>query len=476
MGKIVISDTLIYKWRYLLGYSLIIITLTAMFFIVGIYLPGGISTQEAQSVVNSNAVSFSTLMNTQSIINLPYHILQNISVTLLGVSMFSIKLPSIMLALFSSIGIIIILTKWFKPNVGILASLVAITTGPFLFIAQNGTADILYLFWPVCILLLATLVSFEKKQKLIYLIGFFIVAGLSLYTPLSLYLLASILAVTIMHPHLRCVVKRMPQIAIITGVILLIVIIVPLIGSLLANPNLINNLVGIPSSIPNIKSNILSLGEVYFGFTRPGGSTLMTPFFELGSMIIIFFGLYHVIKTRVTAKNYIIISWILCLIPLIILNVDTITITFLPLILLLSTGINTTLAYWYRLFPNNPYARIGGLIPVVALVSVLVYSGASRFVYGYEYDPRLVVNFSSDIKLIPESTSRILVSKSEFDFYKILSKNGLKFEIIDSPNGDEFLATKKAKGDFANYKINRIITSSAKNDSDRFYLYKNITE
>lgn len=474
MGKFVISESFLYKHRYLFGYGLIIIALIASLFLVGVYLPGGLSNQEMQSIVDANKVNITSVMNTSNIINLPYYFLQHLSILLFGVSIITIKLPSLFLALLSVIGMIIILRKWFKPRIGVLAMLIAITTGQFLFIAQDGTANILYLFWPVCLLLLATMVSFSKKLKWLYITALFVVSGLSLYTPLSIYLLITMLVVALLHPRLRYILKNTPRVPMIVGIILFAIIISPLANAVLTDINYGLILAGIPTSTPNFNSNLITLGAIYFGFSKPGGMSIMTPFFELGSMLIILIGVFNVIKTGVTAKNYIIISWTICLIPLIILNPNITTITFLPLVLLLATGLSATLNYWYKLFPNNPYARIGGLIPVIVLVSVLVYSGASRFVYGYEYDPDIVTNFSNDLELIPKNTKYILATNSETPFYQVIEKHNDGPKVINTPEGEEFLSTRKAKSDFINYKIDKIVTSSFKDDSDRFYLYKKV--
>lgn len=476
MKRFVISESFIYKLRYFVGYGLIIALLSTALFLVGNYLPGGLSSLEMQSAVDSNNIGLTSVMTTKNIVNLPYYFLQHLSITLFGASIIAIKLPSLILALLSVLGIVVVLVKWFKPSISVLTIVIAITTGQFLFIAQDGTANILYLFWPVCLLLLATLTSYNKNLRWFYAIGAAIVTGLSLYTPLSIYLLAAMVFISLLHPHLRYIIKRMPQVPMVISVVVFVIIITPLVNALVANPSLGLTLAGIPTSTPDFGANLSFLGAIYFGFTRPGGITLMTPFFELGSMLIILIGAIHIIRTGVTAKNYIITSWIICLIPLVIINPKATVITYLPLVLLLATGLSTTLSYWYRLFPNNPYARIGGLIPVVALVLALVYSGASRFVYGYKYDPDIVTNFTNDIKLIPDNTQKILVSNSEIDFYNVMAEHGNSFEIITEPSGDEFLATHEANTDFDNYQINRIITSSVKYDSDRFYLYKKIAD
>jgi len=473
MDKFHISNFFLYRWRFIIGYILVGIGLIAALFFAGTHLPGGISNQEMQSVVKSDLLKFSGLTTTD-ITNLPYHLLQNACITIFGVSIFTIKLPSIILAFFSAIGIILILRRWFKPSVGVLASLVAITTGQFLFIAQDGTPNILYLFWPVCLLLLATQISYQKKLKWLYVLGLCITIALSLYTSLSIYLLIAFGIVVLLHPHLRYIIKQIPFIPLIFGIVLVVALITPLVISLIYNPNLGLRLLGIPAHWPNLSSNFVSLGAEYFGFNKPGGLTLMTPFFELGSMLLIAIGVFHVIRTRVTAKNYVIVSWVLCLVPLMIMNPNLTSITFLPLVLLLATGLNTILMYWYKLFPSNPYARVGGLVPLAILVTVLVFSGASRFIYGYKYDPSIVSNFSNDLNIIPNNTKYLVVANSEQAFYDVVASHNKQYTVSTEPTGDSFLATRKSNKNFDGYKITQILTSPANNDSNRFYLYTKI--
>lgn len=472
MNKFKIFELFLYKRRYQIGYTLVALSLIAALFFAGMFLPGGISGAEMQSVVKSNSLGFTSL-TAPDITNLPYHLLQHASIAIFSVTVLSIKLPSIILAFLSAIGMVLLLRRWFKPGIGVLASLIAITTGQFLFIAQDGTPGILYLFWSVCLLLLANMISGEKRFKSFYVIAFCIATALSLYTPLSLYVIFAITIAVIFHPHLRYIIKNLPRTQLISGLVTGLIIIMPLVLALIRTPDLWLVLLGIPNHWPNFGSNLASLGAQYLGFSRPSGLTIMTPFFELGSTLIIAIGIYYVLKTRITAKNYIITLWVLCLIPAVILNPGFTSITFLPLVLLLATGLNTLLAYWYNLFPRNPYARIAGLIPVVILVIVLVFSGASRFIYGYKYDPNIVPNFSKDLKLIPKDTKNIVVYVDELPFYKVVESHNKKLTITTEPTATttSFLATHNANKLFPGYKIDRIITSSLTNYSDRFYLY-----
>ncbi|HRN97644.1 MAG TPA: glycosyltransferase family 39 protein [Candidatus Saccharibacteria bacterium] len=472
MGRLNITSIFLYKWRYFVGYGLVALALIAALVFAGLYLPGGISDSEMQSVVKSDAIT-RTNITTVGTTNLPYHLLQKTSIAVFGVTDFTIKLPSIILAFFSAVGLVLLLRLWFRPNIAVLGSLIAITTGQFLFIAQDGTPGILYLFWPVWLLLLATLIANKAKHLTILKIGFFIAAALSLYTPLSIYVLIALGTAIILHPHLRFVVKHLSKIQLLIGIVFAGIIVTPLVWGIIANPKLGLTLLGIPDKWLNFKDMVIQFGTQYFGFAWPDGTTLMTPMFALGSMLLIALGLYRVYRSKTRAQSYIIIAWSVCLLPFVFINPGLMSIVFLPMVLLLSTGLDGLLSFWYRLFPRNPYARIGGLIPLVVLVGALVLTGLDRYMYGYHYDPRIVANFSYDLRLLPKDTKTLLVSGDELAFYSSVAKHSHNNMVVSTtPSGDGFTATHKAKGVYKNYTINKIITSPRANDADRFYLYK----
>ncbi|MDK2899207.1 MAG: hypothetical protein PWQ10_394 [Patescibacteria group bacterium] len=470
MSKINISDLNIYRWRYLVGYGLVAIGLIAILIFAGLYSPGGLSYHETQSVIKSGLIKyndFSSLITS----NLPYYMMQNTSLAIFGVSILSIKIPSIILAFLSAIGLILLLKNWFKPSVGILASLIAISTGQFIFIAQEGTPNITCLFWSVWLILIASIISQQKKLRKLMIVIFAVLAILSLYTPLSIYLLIALASAAIIHPHLRFLVKQIPKKEIVIGIIIAVILLIPLILAIIKTPSLGMTLLGIPTGWPNFGANLASLGAQYFGFANPGGSTLMTPFFELGSMLIIALGVYDVIKNHVTGKNYIVIFWSIFLIPVVILNSNQTSITFLPLVLLLASGLNRLIGSWYELFPRNPYARIGGLIPLIILTSVLVFSGTDRYIFGYRYDPNIAPNFSHDINLIPSETKNLVVTDNELDFYNVIASYNKDLIVSTKQTTDTFLATRGAKQQFKGYNIAKIITTSNFDRGDRFYLY-----
>ena len=469
------TNFLIYRWRYILGYSIIALLLAGLLIFAGLYVPGGISAEETRAAVISDSLS---LANPASfaVANAPYYVLQASIFHLFGVYDFTIKLPSLILALFSAVGLIILLRRWFKPNIAVLASMIAITTGQFLFIGQNGAPGIMYAFWPIFLLLLGTQVTRAKKFRILWKLLFAAFAAASLYTPLSIYPLLAIAIAIALHPHLRAIVRRLSKLKIAASLLIAGVVITPLIFAIVTTPQLGLTLLGITTSVtwpPDLIANILTLTRQFFLFWEPSTTALMTPVFGLGSVLLILIGIYRIIKTRETTRSYLIIFWIICLTPILIINPRFTSVLFVPSVLLLAAGLTSLISYWYRLFPLNPYARIAGLIPLIILVVTLIGSGLDRYIYGYHYDPSTAVNFSKDLKLIPKDTKNLIVADKELAFYKVVAKHRDGLNVSTAATTSEFTATRAARGNVdPAYAIDRIITAPYSKDSDRLYIYK----
>jgi len=471
-----ITKFLIYRWRYILGYSLVGLLLVGLLIFAGLYVPGGITPEEMRAAVRSDSLNFAS-PESLVIANLPYYLLQAGIFSLFGVYEFTIKLPSLIIALFSAAGLILLLRRWFRPNIAVLTSLLAVTTGQFLFVAQNGAPGIMYVFWPIVLLLVGTQITRAKKGRLIWKLLFALSAALSLYTPLSIYPLIAISLAVILHPHLRAILRRLSRPKMALSAIIAAVVVTPLVMAVIANPQLGLTLLGVPNTWPpDLAANAMILLRQYFLFWEPSTSTLMTPVFGFGSVLLMTLGVYRLILTRDTTRSYLIIIWILCLIPVLLINPTFTSVTFVPAVLLLAAGLTSLIMYWYRLFPLNPYARIAGLLPLIVLVLTLVGSGLDRYIYGYHYGPTTAVNFSKDLKLIPKDTKNLVVSESEVAFYSVVAKHRDGLVVSTKPSTDQFTATRAARANLSGYQIDRIITTTFANESDRLYVYKKLAQ
>lgn len=462
----------LYRLRYIIGYSLVGLLLAATLVFAGFFLPGALSATEMKSVVISESVSLSD-PSTLAIANLPYHLLQSAILTVFGISVFTIKLPSLILALLSALGLIMLLRRWFKPNIAVMASLIAISTSQFLYVAQLGAANILYIFWPIALLLLGTQITRVKKLRFLWKALFAITAALSLYTPLSAYSLLAIVLAIALHPHLRTIVRRLSRTKLAVITTLFAALVAPLVYFMVKEPGLALELLAIPTAWPPaLLENLSILAKQYFMFWQPNQGTAMTPVYGLGTALLIAIGLYRLVRTRDTTRSYLIIIWLICLVPVLLLNPHITSITFVPSVLILAAGLTSLTGYWYRLFPRNPYARVTGLIPIIILVSALIVSGVARYGYGYHYNPATVARFSQDITLLPADTKELVVSTDEAPFWEAVATYRDSLTVTTTPTTSAFVMTREARRDINGFEITRIITSPMNEDANRFYLYQ----
>jgi hypothetical protein len=290
--------------------------------------------------------------------------------------------------------------------------------------------------------------------------------------------MVALVAAIVLHPHLRFIIRQLSKPRLVVGFIVSLIILTPLAVAIFNAPSTILTLLGIPTSWPNLGANALLLFHQYFDFLGVSSSTLITPVFGLGSMLLILIGLYSIFRTRDTTQSYLILIWLVCLVPVLLINPKFTSITFLPLVLLLTTGLQALIYYWYRLFPFNPYARVAGLLPLVFLVIALVFSGLDRYVYGYYFSPNTRANFSNDLRLIPKDTTHLVVAQSELAFYQVVDRYDSLLIVTTEPTNDSqtFVATHNAyeadQGNYPTYKIGQIITNTQSTNGDRLYVYK----
>lgn len=475
MARYDLSKYTLYRLRYVIGYTVIGLLLAGVLLFAGLFLPGGLSENEMASVVQSHGIE-PTKPLSFAMTDMPYHAFQAGIIGIFGISTLAVKAPSLILALLSAVGIIVLLRRWFRDSIAVLGSLIAVSNSHFLFIAQSGTPDIMYIFWPVALLLLGTQITRMKQWRFLWKILFSIAAALSLYTPLSIYVLFAIALSVLLHPHLRSIIRRLSKKRMAIVSFLFILFSAPLAYFLAKQPSLATQLLGISIAWPPaILDNLRLIAEQYFLFWKPNVVGAISPVFGLGTVILMLFGAYRIVLTRATTRSYLIIIWFLCLVPVLLLSPLYTAATFVPSVLLLTAGLQSLISYWYRLFPRNPYARTAGMIPIVILVSAFIALGLARYAYGYHYSPVIVPQFSKDLQLLPADTTSLQVSDKERPFWNVVDEHRPQMVITDTPTEEFHVVSRDAYSGRAipGYTLYRIVTSSLTNDADRFYIYQN---
>ncbi len=484
MAKWFNTDSWLYRKRYIIGYAIVFLGFAALLYFAGSAVPGGLSQSEENAFVRSASLDLQD-PSSFAITSVPFYIAQRSALELLGPSIFSIKLWGLVFALVTGVGAVLLLRRWFRPNIALLSAAIMITTGQFIYVAQSGTPSITYIMWPLWLLLTATMITTSQRHRRFWKVLFFIIAPLSLYTPLNIYLVLAIISAGLIHPHVRYVLRRMSKPHLAGLVAMSLVIVAPLFYLVTTNPSLIGQLLGMPADWPpNIADNAKTLGQQYFNFAHPASTSLMTPILGLGSMTLIALGMWRLFKIRYTARSYTLVTWMILLIPVLLINPMFTNAAFVPLLILLAMGLEFLLRSWYGIFPRNPYARFVGLVPIVVLVGGLVLSGLSRYFDGYRYDPATASYFSNDLTLLDnqirhDSATTLVVTPDEQAFYVAVAHVGKQTDKnklivvtqLSGPVTGKLAATQSAHNKVG-YPIDRIITTDKSNDADRFYIYK----
>ena len=472
MKKTRISDFWFYKYRYQLTYGGLFLAFLSIIIYTIFVSPNALTSKEIESATLSANLSFSNIFSSE-ILNFPFRILQNLSISIFGLSNFSIKLPAILISVATVFAIIKLSHAWFSKGTATLAAILAIASSQFFFIAQNGTPEILYIFYPILLIWLgAKFLETKKKRTLLPLVT---VLALSFYTPLSIYIVLAFGLTILAHPHLRFALNREIEkkkriIAMATfGVILL-----PLIVAVVRDFSIIKTIFGIPNSL-NIFENLGILISNLFSFSSKSSNGVVSPIINPPVAILIGIGLYFTFSAKHTAKSYLVNIWSVILLVVCLINPNLTAILFVPILILTITGLQSLIQTWYTIFPQNPYARVLGLIPISFFVISLLLTSLNNFRQNYIYSPEIVLNFNQDLKLLAENSDKnrvLMVSDNEKAFYEILEKQK-SAKIVSGFSDQEIIVSRAAFEKIEipkNYKIKKIVVSERKDSADRFYI------
>ena len=490
MAKQTIKNYTLYKLRFWLGYSFLAIATICVLVFAALFVPGGFTPEEQQSALQSASLSF-VRPESLLIVDLPYHALQKLSLSAFGLSSISVKLPSLLLSFAVAAGLVLVLRRRFTQTASILAAGIIVVSAFFISLATTGTPTIMLVFWPVALLLVA---SFGVKNRTlqpsaIYIVS--IIAALSLLTPFSIYILVALLVASLLHPHTRYLFRKTSRSAITFGCCVIVAMAGLVTYASYKDFSFLAHMLYESShfslDVPaNLKLLAMQLTDVASTTTNETG--LLAPVFGLSVLSLTGLGIYHLLRGRHSALSYFTFTWLLVLLPVIVVNPASLALLIVPVTLLVAAGSNFLLGYWYRLFPRNPYARIFALLPVTILFACIIISGAVRYFYSFHYYAPLANSASNDVELVAsqlESVSQptILVSSGEYAFYKLYIDSHELSNIPLTTNQTDVLraggvhtnviATRSSGIIGSGLRPTEIIASSELHtDSDRLYIYK----
>ena len=491
MGKLNPNKYFLYKKRFIIGYILLAISFLGLILLVPKLAPVGLSNAEMNSAITSQNLDVHSVFS-GNLIDLPYHLLQKIIFKLFGITSYTIRIPSIIMGGLLGFLVVLLLNRWFKNNTAIIASIITVLSSSFLFLVSNGTPLIMIVFWPTLLLWVGSKVQGVKRPAPIWCFIFAIALFLSSFTPYMLYLVILILIYTIWHPHLRFTIKKLPRLPffLVSAIILTGF---GFMGYILLNhPDIIQPLLfsgnfKISGYFNNLKQAFLP----FFSWHGVIESIFLAPQISLPATIIAIIGLISTFKGFFASRNSIAIFLILFTIIISGFNTDYAALLLLPFAILIAHGFRYIINKWFDLFPENPYAKLFGVIPITFFLFTMITSDLSHFISGYRYAAPVANQFNSDFTITlsnlkpgdsilidkeNESTKPVAELVLAANNVKPIFRPALKYNIIEPTHafvaGETFYALDKiGSKENTNFAIQKIITSSKSQNADRLYLY-----
>ncbi|MBR3052172.1 glycosyltransferase family 39 protein [Candidatus Saccharibacteria bacterium] len=472
MKKIVISRLFLYRYRFVIGYLILGAAFIAFLATLPLFAQTGLSEAEMDSATSSYYLGKGGILN-GDLVDLPYRLLQKLSIMAFGLTAYSVKLPSILVGLMLGLMLILLLNRWFKSNVSLLASCLMVLSTPFLFLAGSGTPLIMIVFWPTLLLWLGSKIQGEKRPKPLYSFMFAIAMLLAIFTPFMIYFAIFCVLFVVFQPHLRFIVKNLPKLPLFLIILIIIGGFTMLGFSIAHHPEVIRQLLATESfEFTNFWSNLSKGFAPLFAWHGNTESALLSPLLSLPIFALALIGLLSTTKGFFASRNSIATVLLVFCVLITGFNPDAVIFFILPFSILTAHGIKYLLEKWYGLFPENPYARISALLPLTVLFGIMIIPGLMQYIYGYRYNPNTATYFNDNLQIIAKNLSdETLVVSDHYDFYKILeAKSTIKITNKIESASDIAVLGRLTETE-GNYTISRIITSPMRDNSDIIYLY-----
>lgn len=476
MKKIVISKLFLYRHRFVIGYLILAVAFLILLFGLPVMSQSGLTDSEMQSSVDSVALNIEAPLK-GDLVDLPYHLLQKASIKMFGLTPYAIKFPSILIGLCLGVLLILLLNRWFKNNVSLLASALVVLSTPFLFLAGNGTPLIMLVFWPTLLLWLGSKIQGEKRPKPVYSFLFALSLLLSIFTPYMVYFAVFCVIFVLVQPHLRFIVKSLPRLPFIITVLVVLVGMGLLVMNMVNHPDTLMELLFARGfEVKDFFSNITTGLSPVFSWRDTPTSVFLSPLMSLPTLALALVGLFSTTKGFFASRNS--IASALVVFTLVITGFNPLAVVFfiLPFAILTAHGIKYMLEKWYNLFPENPYARVAGIFPLIMLFGFIIIPSLTQYVNGYRYNPTVVGQFDFTLPVVNEHVKEgVLVAGDRYDFYRILQdKTGIRVvrEVGDVPGDASIVSVLSGGADVGrNLKLSQIYTSHLRENSDIIYVY-----
>lgn len=389
MKKIIVSETWIYRYRFVFGYTVLVLSgLFVLFFKLGTLLPG---ISELEATTASASMQISEIIANP--INFPYHALEYISIKLLGPTSMAIRLPSVLFAIATLLLFFSIIKDRFTRRAAIVSTLVMATSSWYLHYGRMGYDGILSIFLILALIFAAT--HLNKKYDPKWLLLLVIVAAISLYTPYFVYLLLAgvAISVTFIRPNIKNI--RIQDSVVASS--LFIMLIAPLIYATVRDTSIIRELLALPEALPSITGYFGNLYDIaaYVIFKSEPMAILHLgdlPMLEIFSVSMVALGLYHYDHELSRNLSRLILGGLAFTVILLGFSANQLHYSLLlPFIyFLLAGGLVVLFTQWNEIFPKNPVARLIAIVPITVLLIIVASYHTQRYFIAWPRTPEVV--------------------------------------------------------------------------------------
>lgn len=488
----VIKELLLYRYRYVLGYILLVgLAVGLTVWQLG-DIPPGFSDLEKQSAVISSQLSAEAV----SFVNVPYHLLQKATLALFGPTALGIRLPSVISALLVVAAAYFLLRRWFSENIAIIGAVLVVTSVHFLVRGRTGSPLILYSLWPALLLLSASFANLQGYAWRAWVVVFAAVAALSLYTPYLGFLVVIILLAVLASRQGRGLFRELGAPTIVASQAVFFLLLAPLAWSIYQSPQAALMFIGLGEA-PTLAFVTERLKEMAQTLVSLGGGQdqPFTPVLSIPALLLGIYGLIYTLR-RVGRTRYAIIALWLFTATALFLSTEQVplVITFVPISLLIIIGLWRFIQRWYELFPRNPYARMAGLLPIALLLFVMIQFNYNRYFYALPRGEKVRTLYDADIMLLNDQLhetpelrqAAVVVDPERLAFFSLLADHyeGLTVttaqQLGSLPAGKPLVIAEPEYPDFINSRLDSlgerqvrlVVDDRPDGDALRFRIYR----
>lgn len=399
MKEPLLEQVLLYRYRYMLAYIVMVsFSIIAIFDQLG-SLPGGVHQLEVATAQRSLAsVDF-----LQQPLNFVFHYLQAGSIALLGASGLALRLPSAIIGLASLALFYSLLKTWYWERIAIFGTMLLIGSSWFLHFARFGGPGILMVFATILLLYSATKALHKKSILWLSVLAFAII--LSMYTPLLPYIV--LLGIGIHTKHIISVGHHTNTYLLTLGAAIALLGGVPLVLASMQDINTLQALFGLPDSFPG---PVEYLSNIQYIFSQLFWQSEEFPALHLGNLPLLdiftasmtALGLYHYEQSLPSKRGKIVLGSLLILVLAIALNPEQRNLAILiPFVYMLAaSGVSTLIRQWNEIFPKNPIARMIAIVPLTILFVIVISYHYQRYFIAWARNADVRQSHSQTLKIL----------------------------------------------------------------------------